>query len=204
MTPGTTVWDWLRRKPDTSVLEWLHRNGESVFMSVDFLLGLGAGFVTFFVADQQASLRENSLTVLLSMSGIGVAVVGFVLTAVGLLVTFMDPDYRTLLETVTSDGIQGATRPYKIASAIGGAASVSGLVGVALSQVAVDGLESTVLAVTAGLTVWAVAGTVQLVSLTLWHAGIRMRLHDAISRHDVPNDPKLPAEPDPVPNSQGS
>jgi hypothetical protein len=125
------------------------------------------------------NVRRSGVTILLAESAVGIAVLGAVLTALSVFATFFDGHYRRVLEGVGS--LTRAMRPYLIVAAVGGGATVVGVIG-ALAWPAPIGEfgQALVLGVATGLCVWAVAGTISLVSLTVFHAEQRAELMRAV------------------------
>jgi hypothetical protein len=138
--------------------------------------GLIAGCAVGLAAGLSVKVRDAGVTILLAAGAAGVALLAVVLTALSILVAFLSTEYVALLRR-TTDGIEGALRPYQVVAFLSGALAVLGF-GAALLYPAVSGpnWRSVILAIVGGLSVWAIAGTVTLVNLTAWHGLMRSRM----------------------------
>lgn len=154
--------------------DWLVANRATVFHSDDFRLAVLTFPVSFFVSYTSAGVRANGTAILLASAGMALAVVAVVLTAISILVSLANDVYARILERVPG-GIPGAFDPYKVVAYVGGLATLvdlfSALAWNAPSPLPLSArvLQSFTLALNASLIVWAVVGTVQLVSLTAFH-----------------------------------
>lgn len=145
----------------------------SAFKSWDFYVGVFFGaFGGGITLD--ARVRDAAVPVVLAESAIGVALTATVFAAVAIFATFFDSSYRRVLDL--AGGFRNALRPYMVVDAI---AALSGGAGViaALWLPALDRWEASVaVGVSTWLVAWAIAGTVSLVDITVFHATQRARL----------------------------
>lgn len=118
-------------------------------------------------------LREVSVprvtNVLLAMVALAMAVIALALTVMAILFAFTDREYHDLLERTTL-GFMGALRPFMIVACIAAFAAAVGLAAALTWTEVVTGGKVALLGLTSGLTAWALAGTVQLIGLLIWHA----------------------------------
>jgi hypothetical protein len=153
---------------------WLKRNGRSIFLSPDCYVGVASGVIAAAAATNR-DVRANAVTILLPEAGIAVALSAVVLAAMAIFATFFDDWYRRVLE-VASGSVGRALTPYRAVATIAGAATLVALI-VALAWPALPaGLQAVLFGVATGLAAWAIAGCVQLASLTIWHADQRSQL----------------------------
>lgn len=151
---------------------WLRRR--YVVWSVDFGLGLVAGVLAYVVAINRPEVLKNAVGVLLVVAGLGAGFLAVVLTALAILVAFLDENYVALLRE--SVGLSRTFMPYKVVSIASGLTTGVAL-GLAFAWTAIGPRGQQIgLGVCAGLIVWAVSGTVQLVRTTAWHGQMRSRI----------------------------
>lgn len=142
--------------------------------SLDFLLGLAVAIVVFVVGLARGDIRDRGITFLLVEAGAAAAFLGVVLTALAILVAFLDRAYVKLLrESVT---IPVTMRPYRTVATVSGAAAFISLGGALVYPALLPGAQALVLALSAGFTAWSIAGTVGIVRITAWHGGMRSRM----------------------------
>lgn len=156
------------------VAAWLVANGRSTFRSWAFYVAVGSAVVTGIAAIDE-DVRNNGVTILLPEVGVGVALSAVVLAAIAIFTTFFDDWYRRVLETA-SGSVRAALLPYRVVAVIAGWATLLGLVVAVTWPVLPAAAQAILLALATGLTVWAIAASVQLVELTMWHADQRAKL----------------------------
>jgi hypothetical protein len=98
-----------------------------------------------------------------------------VLAAVTVFATFIDNSYRRVLEEA-SDSMSAALLPYRIVATLSGISALIAILGALIWPGLPVAWKGIVLGVATGCSAWAIIGTVQLSSLTLWHAEMRARL----------------------------
>ena len=115
------------------------------------------------------------MPVLLAEAAFGVAVTATVLAAMAIFATFYDAGYRRVLD-LSPGGFRAALEPYGVVGAVAAASTVLGTLG----AIAVPALGVLALALVVGvsslLCVWSLAGSVSLISMTMFHATQRAAL----------------------------
>lgn len=146
-----------------------------MFLSIDFILAVLI-FVGVFVASLfLPEIQQQGRTLLLVEAGLGVAVLAVALTALSILVAFLGEEYVRILRQ-TELGIAGAIRPYRVIAVVSGSTTLAALVSILLWQVPGPDLRGLAVALSSGLAVWCVVGTVQLVGITAKHGEYRGRV----------------------------
>lgn len=148
----------------------------NTFLWWEFPIGLLAG-ICAYLASGRPIVRTKAVAVLLAEGGLAVALLAVVLAALSILVAFLSEDYILLLKR-TSEGIQGAIRPYKIVGALGGLAAIAAFGAALVWDVSRAGVQRWLLASVSGLFAWTIAGTVDLIFRTAWHGELRSRLSE--------------------------
>lgn len=161
---------------------WRSSRWGSVFLSIDFLLGLplGAGFGAF--AALSGAVATAIPTILITFVAVDIALAALALAAITLLAALVSPEYLELLQRLEG-GVRRVTRPFKIVAAVSGAAAVASLT-LALTWPAIPmtavPLWRAVRWATVGLasfgTFWAIIGSCQLVELGTFHMEKRATL----------------------------
>jgi hypothetical protein len=147
-------------------------------ISWDFGAGVIAGAGMFVAAGwQPATFRTGGTGIFVTEAVTGAAILAVVLASLTILATFTTEEYLVVLDHAPS-GVAGAFYQYKIVAVISAAALLLGLAGSVVSLLPIGDqlFEQLYLAITAGLTVWAVVGAVQLVFLTAFHGIERAHL----------------------------
>lgn len=147
----------------------------------------GAGVIAavgMFVAVgwQAATFRTGGTGIFVTEAVTGAAILAVVLASLTILATFTTEEYLVVLDHAPS-GVAGAFYQYEIVAVISAALLLLGLAGSVLFLLPINALFAQLyLAITAGLTVWAVVGAVQLVFLTAFHgierAHLELILHE--------------------------
>jgi hypothetical protein len=159
--------------------------------SWDAGIGVLAGLGALALASDDA-VRAPAVTILLAAAGIGVALLGAVLTAMAIIATFADGHYRRVLEAASGSTAR-AMEPYLIVGFVSAVCTVVSLL-LALGWPTLGAIPETVgLALSLGLCAWASAGAVQLVELTIFHAGQRSELLRGIEDADAIRSRRLSA-----------
>jgi hypothetical protein len=149
-------------------------------LSWDLYLGFAAFAVSAALAAASPAVRGNALTVLIAESALSVALLGAVLTALAVLVTFFDDYYRQVLSQASERGVAGAIAPYQIVAFVSAWGAAIGFIVALAWPVLPATLQAVGLGLTTGLVVWASFGVVQLVNMTVFHGGQRARLLEAV------------------------
>jgi hypothetical protein len=166
------------RRGVRSASEWVRLNQGDLW-SWDLQIGMVAFAITAALAAASDRVRGGAVTILIAESALGVGLLAVVLGALAVLVTFFDDYYRQILSRAPH-GVRGAMVPYQIVAFSGGLAAGVGFV-TALAWPVLPGVAAAVLlGLTTGLVVWATAGTVQLVNLTIFHGEQRAKLLEAV------------------------
>jgi hypothetical protein len=161
---------------------WWYTRWGSVFLSIDFLLGIPIGAAAGALVAYNAAAAAAATAVLITYVAVDIALAGLALGAITLLASLMSSEYLALLQRVPG-GVKGMTRPFKIVAIVSGVAALMSLM-LTLAWPAipatVDTLWRTVRGVTFGLasftTFWAIIGSVQLVELGTFHMEKRASL----------------------------
>ena len=144
-----------------------------VWKGLDLYVGLAAGAVAALSATS-APVRKAGVTVLLAEAAVGVALLSLVLGALAILTPALDGPYRRVLDTL--GGVGRAFAPFKVVAFIAGTTAIAAM----LAALAWPELGATVqtiaIALVTCLSVWAIAGTVSLVGMALFHAEQRANL----------------------------
>jgi hypothetical protein len=123
---------------------------------------------------QDEKVLDKGVTIALAAGAAGVAVLGVVLAALAVITAFFDGHYRRVLESTGS--IRRAMAPYLVTAGVAGAAALCALVTALGWPEFGSTLRIGTLALTVFLTAWAMAGTVSLVEITIFHAEQRAAL----------------------------
>lgn len=147
----------------------------TTLVSYDFLLGclLALLVATATVISQQ--LRDQAVAALLVASAVAVGLLGIVLAALAILVTFMGEEYLIVLDHVPG-GFRGAMLPYKVVGAVSTTTALAGLIVALLWSSLPRAGQSIGLGLVALGVVWAAVGTFQLLLVTADHGEQRATL----------------------------
>jgi hypothetical protein len=118
---------------------------------------------------------DSASTVLTTEVLLGGGLLAVVLAALAILTTFFDEAYRAALRKAPG-GFAYAVRPFKVVAWAGAASATIGIVVLILWTTFGKTGQAVALGVVSGFTVWAVAGTWQLVSATTFHGAKRAEL----------------------------
>jgi len=158
---------------------WAVAHGRATFDSIDFKIGLVAGTGSAAAVVASAVVRDSTAGVLLFEAGLGAGITGVVLGAIAIVVNF-DPYYLQILQ-LAPDGVRGALRPFLTVAVVGGAATVWSAMSALVAPALNTGAQAVAVGVGGLFTVWAVAGTVQLVELVVFHGEKRAELLQEIA-----------------------
>lgn len=167
--------------PARSPHVWLAAHGRDVLLAPDAMVGLAAGVGAGVAVGFSKSIGKEAVTILLAEAAVGVALAAVVLAALAIFATFFDDSYRQVLEAASDrNSVRDATFPYEVVAALAGLSTIAGLL-VALVWPALPPVGEIIgLGLATGLSIWAVAGSIQLVGLTAWHAEQRATLMRAL------------------------
>jgi len=145
---------------------------------VGVIAGASAGAAVGF----SEPIAKEAVTILLAEAAVGVALAAVVLAALAIFATFFDDSYRQVLEAASDrNSVRDATFPYEVVAVLAGLSTIAGLL-VALAWPALPKAgEIAGLGIATGFSIWAIAGSIQLVGLTAWHAEQRATLMRALS-----------------------
>jgi hypothetical protein len=145
-------------------------------LSWDFALGLLMAGLSFFTLALNEVVRQADTTrvVLLFEASASVGLVAVSLTALAILVAFLKESYVKLLEE--SIGLKAAFRPYKVISRVAGAAVLIAGTAALLWADLRWWAKAWTFSLASGAATWALVGTVQLVTITIKHGELRMRM----------------------------
>lgn len=160
----------------SDVASWVRQYGAATFRAPDALVGYLVCACTALIAYYSSSARGQAAAVLTATAAIDAGLLGIVLAAMAIVTAFVD---RTFV-AFASRGLQEELMPFatvSVVAALGVGVGVLGLFGVGALA---TGWTIALLALSAGLTAWAVAGVVQLVALVIYFASVRARQIAAI------------------------
>jgi hypothetical protein len=106
-------------------------------------------------------LLEDESTILLAIAGAAVALEAVILAAMALIASLLTGFYGKVIEKV---GVAHFFRPYKIVAWVSGGAAVAGFAGAMDSETGPKWLQAALFGAAAWLIVWAIVGTMLLVS----------------------------------------
>lgn len=166
-----------KTQTETGPKAWFRRHGRDVFWSWDFGVGAFGGIVGALGVGLSGEIARGAPDVLVAEIAIGIALTSVVLASLAIFATFFDDAYRRVLENADDRrSIRGALFPYSAVAVLAGLAALIALA-VKLLWPALSGeMETTGFAVATGLVAWSIAGSVQLVLLTVFHAEQRAKL----------------------------
>lgn len=153
-----------------------------VWKGWDVWVGAVAGVIAGLCATS-GNVRREGVTALLAEAAVGVTVLGVVLAALAIFTPTFDGLYRRVV--VGAGGVKEALRPYMLTSSVGGAAATLAVVSALAWPILGVGLKMFTLGISTLLAVWAIAGTVSLVELTLFHAHQRAELMGIVEDVDL-------------------
>jgi hypothetical protein len=158
--------------------EWVRLNGRDL-RSWDLYVGFVGFATTAALAAGSDHVRKDAVTILIAESALGVALLAVVLAALAVLVTFFDDYYRQILSQAPR-GVPGAMVPYQVVAFVGACGASVGFLTALAWPILPDVLQALLLGLTTGFVIWAAAGTVQLVNITVFHGVQRARLLEAV------------------------
>jgi len=150
-----------------------------IFVSWDFAVGMTVGLVVGLVSEFAKHVQDQGVLVLVTYALLGAALLAVVLAALAILVTLFADYFRQVVQGVTG-GIDEAMLPYKIVAFIGGAGATVAMVGAIVWPALSHSARAAWLGAVTLLVVWAVAGTYQLVTLTIFFGAKRADLLEGV------------------------
>lgn len=157
------------------------RAGLRSLWSWDLWIALVAAVIGW-VAGHNDAIRDEGLTLMLALAAGGAGFLATVLTALGLLVAQFDGPYRQILERADTGGIETALSPYKVVAGTSALAAGVGALGAVIWNGLSPGIAAVLLALTLGFVVWSVVGTMQLVTITIFHIKSRSSVDHALAQ----------------------
>lgn len=146
---------------------WRYRRVGAVLLSPDFYVGAPLGCVIALVPTLSVSAAEPVQSVLLGVSATAAALTALVLTAVSVLVGALTPAFGRLLDQMPG-GVKTLLRPYLWIVGVSACGCATALVA-GLGWPLVEGswyLRFGAVSLPLALTMWSLAGCVQVVTLT--------------------------------------
>jgi hypothetical protein len=159
----------------TSSRRWLVIAWREIFKSVDFIVAVLASPLAFYLALNSESVRKNGTGFLAAALALGIAITAIVAAVLTLIVVWFDETYRKVLQA-TKGGWKGAMRPYKAVAVVSAVTALAALVGMFVWSAAAPWIQALLLALTFGLALWAIIGSLQLVGITFFHGEMRAEL----------------------------
>jgi hypothetical protein len=142
--------------------------------SWDLWVGLVAGPACGLVTALSAAVRGNGFTIALAAVGVDIAILGVVLVTMQLFLALLDADFALAIDN--AGGLDDATRPYLTVAKVAGVGALVAIIGAICWAVAPWWGAALIIGATVLLAAWAIAGTVQLVELSLFFSDKRGRL----------------------------
>jgi hypothetical protein len=143
--------------------------------NIDFVIGALTAGACYEATLADPHLLTQATALLASEITIGLAVLATVLAAMAVLVVFMSDAYLVVLRGI-KNGIASVVWPYKAVASLGCATALMGIAATLSWDLLPTELQSLLLALTTALTVAALIGTGQLVSVTAIHGVQRAKL----------------------------
>jgi hypothetical protein len=173
----------------TIMAAWLRENGAYTFISADCIggilvsvgIGVGSIFDHRFIPGPAVQYGEIA---------IATAILSVALIALSILVAFLGEDYVKLLRE--SVGMSKAILPYQTVATVSAVAILTSLLSVLSWPIAPYWAQDLASSVAAGLTTWAIIGTVQIVNITARHGRRRARMPEipAAAKEALKNRPE--------------
>lgn len=148
----------------------------SVVLSFDFYLGVPLGLFAAFVTLLSEAARTALPSMLMSVAGIGAAIVTLVLTAMAVLIATISPEYSKMLKKVPG-GVSGTAKPFLFVAKLAAAATSTALISSGLvPALAGDYLLVFIgVAIPYSLILWSLLGCVQIASQLVLHWETNLR-----------------------------
>ena len=166
------LYRWLLKKEER-LWQWFKRYGTKTFISTDCIVGLLVAAGLFV-----GGLFNHAITpgtgVLIGEIAIGTAILSVALIALSVLVAFLGPEYVKLL--TESVGMDEVIMPYQTVAVVSAIDILVAILSILVWPIAPYWAKTLTASVAAGLTTWAVIGTVQLVNITARHGRRRARM----------------------------
>jgi hypothetical protein len=159
----------------TAVRSWLHIAGPQTFKSTDFISALIAAAIAFALALGSEAVRGNGLAFLGAVAAIGIALTAIVAGILAIVVALFDETYRLVLQA-TKGGWAGAIRPYKTVVVVSVLTTLLSIAGILFWGLLFSWIKAIFLGVAAGMAVWSLWGTVEVVGITAFHGEKRFQL----------------------------
>jgi len=155
------------------VWRWFKNYGSDTFLSIDCIAGLIVA-VGLFIGGMLNKAIIPGIGVLVGEIAIGTAILSVALIALSILVAFMGEEYVKLLRE--SVGIDRAIMPYQTVAVVSALDMLAAILTILVWSIMPHWGRNLTTSVVAGLTTWAVIGTVQLVNITARHGRRRARM----------------------------
>lgn len=159
----------------TRVRDWVGSDGRNTFGSLDFYLGVVTAAGSFVGLAISSGLRDGAGRLLIAEAAMGITILAVVLTALSILVAFLNENYLYLIRK-SRGSIAAAIAPYRTLSVVGGTATIFALVGLFVWPVAPTLVKAALFGLASGFSMWALVGTIQLVGITARHGQLRARM----------------------------
>ncbi len=159
----------------TVMRSWLRIAGPQTFKSADFISALIAAAIAFGVGLRSGAVRGNGLAFLGAVAAIGIALTTIVAGILAIVVALFDETYRLVLQA-TKGGWASAIRPYKTVVVVSVLTTLSAIAGILFWGLLFPWIKAAFLGVAAGMAVWALWGTVEVVGITAFHGEKRFEL----------------------------
>jgi MFS family permease len=158
---------------------WTNR-WQYMVLSYDFAAGVAVVAAVDLSTSEEPRLRQTHLFDV--TAGVSVAILAVVIAAFAILAAFLTDEYSVVIEQILGDA-RRAFEPYAVVASVAGAAAFVSVAGIFVWPVAPGWVQSLVMAFALGLSVWAVAGSVQLVGITATHGRHRARVPEIRAAH---------------------
>lgn len=146
-------------------------------MSLDFILGFIVTTLLLLNFHNRQLFLQNDTTILVANLALGIAILGVNLTALSILVAFLDDKYLKIIQK-SKYQIKGTLRPYKIVATVATLASLFSLASLVVSPVVICQVAFVLFALSCGFTVWSIVGTLQIIRITAFHGLMKSRLDE--------------------------
>lgn len=158
-----------------------HARWSYILVSYDCAGGVLIGLGVYFATVEEPSLRQTHLFDV--TAGVSVAVLAVVIAAFAILAAFLTDEYSLVIKEALGDA-RRAFEPYAVVAYVSGAAAFVSVMGMFVWKIAPGWAQSMMMGLALGLSVWAVAGTVQLVGITATHGRHRARVPEIRAAHN--------------------
>lgn len=150
---------------------WLDQYGRSTFVSPDFLLAILAAGATLGLLLSSPAARSTIGSLTAALAGVLAGLLGLALAAMAIVTAFITPTFVAAVGDVRELCMPFLT--VAVAAALG---LVTALALVMLEPIAMAWwIAPSIMALAIFFAVWAIAGTVQLVTIVIFFASVRAR-----------------------------